>query len=113
MSSRFSWAVRLSSSAANWPVSDITLRTLSASRTTSYPQTLAVPLVGSHRVASMRTIVVLPAPLGPSRDNDRAVLYLKVEIGDGDEVAEVLGEAFGDNDRFVGGGLVIGHATSI
>ncbi len=47
---------------------EIALRTASASRTTSWPQTIAVPLVGADRVASIRTIVVLPAPLGPSRD---------------------------------------------
>src|SRR2546423_1544909 len=42
-------------------------RTLSGSRRTSYPATRAVPLVGCVRVVIIRTVVVLPAPLGPSR----------------------------------------------
>ena len=66
--SSFSLAVRLSSRAANCPVSESTLRTASASLTTSYPQTVAEPLVGSISVASIRTMVVLPAPFGPSSE---------------------------------------------
>src|SRR3954469_13671226 len=34
---------------------------------TSIPPTLADPLVGTTRVVSMPTVVVLPAPLGPRR----------------------------------------------
>ena len=34
--------------------------------TTSWPATVADPEVGSSRVVSMRMVVVLPAPLGPS-----------------------------------------------
>ena len=60
-------AVRLSSSAAYWPVSPIRERTRCASRTTSWPSTLAEPPSGRSRVARIRTVVVLPAPLGPSR----------------------------------------------
>src|ERR1700759_3819731 len=41
-------------------------RTLSGSRRTSYPATRAVPLVGCVSVVIIRTVVVLPAPLGPS-----------------------------------------------
>ena len=63
---RFSRAVRFLSSAANWPVSEIRLRTVLASRTTSWPAMRAKPASGRERVASMRTVVVLPAPLGPS-----------------------------------------------
>ncbi len=40
-------------------------RTESASRTTSCPATRAVPSVGRNRVVSIRTMVDLPAPLGP------------------------------------------------
>ena len=32
----------------------------------SWPATLPVPLVGTLRVVSIRTVVVFPAPLGPS-----------------------------------------------
>src|SRR5215470_9385237 len=45
----------------------MTARTFAASRTTSRPSTLACPASGSRRVARIRTAVVLPAPLGPSR----------------------------------------------
>ena len=41
-------------------------RTASGSRSTSWPLTRAVPLVGVVSVVIMRTVVVLPAPLGPS-----------------------------------------------
>src|SRR5262245_34607933 len=44
-------------------------RTCAASRTTSRPSTLACPASGSRMVARIRTTVVLPAPLGPSRPN--------------------------------------------
>ena len=37
-----------------------------ASRTTSRPATRAVPASGERRVERIRTVVVLPAPLGPS-----------------------------------------------
>src|SRR5918998_608293 len=41
-------------------------RTRSGRSTTSYPATSAVPDVGAMSVVSMRSVVVLPAPLGPS-----------------------------------------------
>ena len=44
-------------------------RTRLALAMTSKPATRAVPLVGSSRVHSMRMVVDLPAPLGPSRPN--------------------------------------------
>ena len=44
-------------------------RSVSASRTTSNPMTRAVPAVGISSVVSILTIVVLPAPLGPSKPN--------------------------------------------
>src|SRR5215213_7208651 len=40
-------------------------RSAGASETTSRPATRAVPASGSSSVARMRTVVVLPAPLGP------------------------------------------------
>ena len=64
---RFSWPVSFSSTAAYWPVRPMTERTSSAWRTTSSPATEAVPPSGCSRVASTRTVVVLPAPFGPSR----------------------------------------------
>ena len=41
-------------------------RTLSASVTMSWPRTRAEPSSGRSSVASMRMVVVLPAPFGPS-----------------------------------------------
>ena len=68
MRTRFSRAVRFLSSAANCPVSEIRSRTRAASVTTSYPPTRAWPASGRRSVASIRTVVVLPAPLGPSNE---------------------------------------------
>jgi hypothetical protein len=44
-------------------------RTRRASATTSWPSTLALPPLGTSRVISILMMVVLPAPLGPSRPN--------------------------------------------
>ena len=63
---RFSRPVRSSSTEASWPVRVTRLRTVSASLTMSWPSTRAEPAVGAISVASIRIVVVLPAPLGPS-----------------------------------------------
>src|SRR5580693_7761539 len=42
-------------------------RTVSRSRTTSYPATLAVPEVGSARVHRILIVVDFPAPFGPRK----------------------------------------------
>ncbi len=63
---RFSEPVRFSSTVAYWPANPISRRTVSASRTTSWPSTAACPLSGARMVERIRTTVVLPAPLGPS-----------------------------------------------
>src|SRR5687767_4316334 len=47
----------------------IRLRTSRAWRTTSWPSTAARPDVGRTSVLRIRNVVVLPAPLGPSRPN--------------------------------------------
>ena len=65
MSTRFSRPVRSSSTEASWPVRLIRPRTLSASRTMSCPSTRAEPPSGASSVASIRIVVVLPAPFGP------------------------------------------------
>ena len=44
-------------------------RTLSGCLTTSIPPTVAWPESGDKSVASMRTVVVLPAPFGPKTLN--------------------------------------------
>ena len=58
--------VRWSSTAAYWPARPMRARSFAASRTTSSPATRAVPASGESRVERIRTVVVLPAPLGPS-----------------------------------------------
>ncbi len=95
ISRRFSAAVRFLSSAANCPVSEITRRTRSASATTSCPAIRALPASGRSSVASIRTIVVLPAPFGPSSETTVPGLDAQVERVDGGEVAEALRQAFG------------------
>src|SRR5689334_13950093 len=55
-----------SSTEAYCPVSPMMLRTLAASRTTSYPPTVACPASGRSSVPRIRTAVVFPAPFGPS-----------------------------------------------
>jgi hypothetical protein len=62
---RFSRPVIISSTAAAWPANPIMRRTAIGSLTTSWPPTVSVPSSGRIRVATMRTNVVLPAPLGP------------------------------------------------
>ena len=42
-------------------------RTVVGSLTTSWPSTVPDPLVGWSRVVRMRTMVDLPAPLGPRK----------------------------------------------
>ncbi len=69
ISSRFSAPVSRPSTAANWPVTPMRPRTSSASRTTSYPPTDALPSSGRRSVLRMWTTVVLPAPFGPSSAN--------------------------------------------
>ena len=66
MSRTFSLPVSSSSTVAAWPVKPMLRRTAAGSFTMSCPPTRPVPLVGRERVVSMRTRVVLPAPLGPS-----------------------------------------------
>ncbi len=65
--SRFSNPVKFSSIAAYWPASPIFARNALASRTTSWPATVARPPSGGSNVVRIRTAVVLPAPFGPSR----------------------------------------------
>ena len=66
-STRFSQPVRSSSTEASWPVRLTRPRTAAASVTTSWPSTRALPASGRISVASMRMVVVLPAPLGRAR----------------------------------------------
>ena len=52
--------------AENWPVTPMTERTASGSRSMSWPAIRTWPASAADSVARIRTIVVLPAPFGPS-----------------------------------------------
>ena len=79
------------------------------SETTSKPATVALPSVGVETVVRMRSAVVLPAPLWPSRPSTVPGSHVEVEITQRPEVAEALAEALGVHpgvDRSgVGGGI--------
>ena len=66
ISCRFSSPVSRSSSAENWPVTPIAARTPSGSARRSWPATRSSPASAGSSVVRIRTIVVLPAPFGPS-----------------------------------------------
>ncbi len=65
-SQRFSRAVRFSSTEAYCPVTPSSWRIMCGWRRTSTPKISASPSSIGSRVASIRSTVVLPAPLGPS-----------------------------------------------
>src|SRR5579863_1659044 len=64
--SRFSSPVNRLSTAENWPVTPIAARTAAGSRVGLWPATSTSPLSAWMSVERICTIVVLPAPLGPS-----------------------------------------------
>jgi len=66
---RFSRPVSGSSTAANWPVTPMTERTSFVAVATSCPATRTVPASAFSNVVRMLTVVVLPAPFGPSMEN--------------------------------------------
>ena len=68
-SSRFSVAVRFSSTEAYCPVTPRSWRTTCGLRRTSTPKMLASPSSIGSSVASILSMVVLPAPLGPRTPN--------------------------------------------
>ena len=63
---KLSQPVNVSSTAAYWPESPIICRTFSGCLITSIPPTVALPEFGVSNVARILTVVVLPAPFGPS-----------------------------------------------
>ena len=63
---RFSRPVRNGSTAAYCPDRPIRRRTACGSSATSNPATRARPRSGLSKVARIRTVVVFPAPFGPS-----------------------------------------------
>ena len=70
MSRRFSRPVSSSSTVADWAVRPIRWRTASGSATTSKPGDAGgAARRDADSVVIIRTVVVLPAPLGPSIEN--------------------------------------------
>ena len=63
----FSSTVRLRSSEGCWKTIPTCLRTIACSLARSRPAIRTWPDVGARVVVSTDTVVVLPAPLGPSR----------------------------------------------
>ncbi len=57
-------------------------RTASGSVTTSWPATIARPPVGFRTVLRIRSVVVLPAPLGPSSPKIAPGLALERDVRD-------------------------------
>ena len=68
ISTRFSKPVSNPSTAANCPVTPIAARTASGSLASSFPAIQAWPASGLLSVDRMRTVVVFPAPFGPSNE---------------------------------------------
>ena len=66
-----------------------------ASRTTSWPATMREPASGRSKVATVRTNVVLPAPLGPKMATMRPEGRVRSRSVQGGHVPEALGEAAG------------------
>ena len=54
---------------------------------------VAVPAVGVTRPSSIRSVVVLPAPLGPRNPVTLPGCDVEAEVVDGDDVAEAFGQA--------------------
>ncbi len=75
------------STVACWAATPMVRRTASASRTTSWPATEAVPSVGSARVVRILMAVVLPAPLCPSNPRTRAGLDVQIQVPECPQVA--------------------------
>ena len=58
----------------------------------SWPEIVIVPLVGSSRPATIRSVVVLPQPGRAEQGEELALLDDEVELVDRDEGAELLGD---------------------
>ena len=67
-----------------------------AGSSTSMPATSAEPLSGCRSVVRMRTMVVLPAPLGPSRPSTDPVGTVEIDAVEGRDVLVPLDQPRGD-----------------
>ena len=69
------------------------------SRDSRMPATVASPLLGASNPASMRRVVVLPAPLGPRSPKISPGLHIERGVFDGDARAEAPRQVRGGNHR--------------
>src|SRR6266849_6850867 len=74
----FSSAVRFRSRLGRWKMIPTLRRTAAASAATSCPSIAAFPAVGASVVVRIDSVVVLPAPLGPSRAKNSPPATLKL-----------------------------------
>ena len=58
----------------------------------SLPARVIDPELGVSRPATIRSVVVLPQPDGPEQGEERAAGHVEVELADGVEGPEVLGQ---------------------
>ena len=105
--SRFSSPVSRLSTAENWPVTPIAARTASGSAARSWPAT-ARPARRRRAISVDRicTVVVLPAPFGPSSAKTVPCGDVQVDAVEHDLVAVGLAQAGGRDRR--SGGVVMG-----
>ena len=68
------------------------LRFQGGSRVTSSPPSRTMPAVGSMKPATMRSVVVLPQPEGPSRTRNSPSAMRERDVAHGMEVAVALDE---------------------
>ena len=78
---------------AVWRLTPIRGLSESAPSATSTPRTVAWPPSGLRRPSRISTVVVLPAPFGPSSPKTSPRGDVEVDAVDGDEVAVALDQA--------------------
>src|ERR1700733_15002385 len=101
----FSAQVRSGSLVIFCGITPMLLRTALGSRITSYPATVAVPLVGGTNVVSMRISVLLPAPFGPSKPKISPLCTVKLTLSTASSAPKRLANAFHINGDVWGLGL--------
>ena len=72
----------------------LTLRLLGGTRVTSLPPSMMRPEFGISKPPSMRSVVDLPQPEGPSRVTNLPASMLEVQVVHGHVLAVALGDIF-------------------
>ena len=76
-----------------------TLRWWGGTFSTGSPSSRIRPAVGTSKPASIRSVVVLPQPEGPSREKNSPWCDREFDVINRDEVTELLGDPL-NPDRF-------------